>query len=171
MADYQYLPVDSSRSGKASSTSAGPYGEETAPLLCVPPLFTKADVPLDYAFKNFRASERPGISPEMSSCTASTTWQQCLIIARHALQPVAKPSRLPGPCHTQRKRSLRPFKLVVIKVKGFPAGMLHSKVPLCYLLQFQRKAQQRVQHCNGHFLLVIRNAVAAVTCSYGTLHF
>lgn len=100
MADYQYLPVDSSRSGKASSTSAGPYGEETAPLLCVPPLFTKADVPLDYAFKNFRASERPGISSEMSLCAASTTWQQCLIIARHALQPVAKPSRLPGPCHT-----------------------------------------------------------------------
>ncbi|DBB15080.1 hypothetical protein WJX82_003450 [Trebouxia sp. C0006] len=59
MADYQYLPVDSSLSRKASSTSAGPYGEETAPLLCVPPLFTKADVPLDYAFKNFRASERP----------------------------------------------------------------------------------------------------------------
>ncbi|DBA84225.1 TPA: hypothetical protein ACH3X2_006290, partial [Trebouxia sp. C0005] len=59
MADYQYLPVDSSLSKKASSTSAGPYGEETAPLLCVPPLFTKADVPLDYAFKNFRASERP----------------------------------------------------------------------------------------------------------------
>jgi len=44
MADYQYLPVDSSRSGKASSTSAGPYGEETAPLLCVPPLFTKDQV-------------------------------------------------------------------------------------------------------------------------------
>lgn len=61
MADYQYLPVDSSKSGKASSTTMGPYGEETQPLLCVPPLFTKADVPLDYAFKNFRASDRPGI--------------------------------------------------------------------------------------------------------------
>ena len=131
MADYQYLPVDSSLSRKASSTSAGPYGEETAPLLCVPPLFTQADVPLDYAFKNFRASERPGISPALSSCTTGTTQQQCLMIRGHALQPVAKPSKLPGSCHTQRKKSLRTFKLVVIKVKGF-AGMLHSKVPLCY---------------------------------------
>ena len=60
MADYQYLPVDSSKSGTASCSSVGPYGEETQPMLCIPPLFTKADVPLDYAFKNFRASDRPG---------------------------------------------------------------------------------------------------------------
>ena len=58
MADYQYQSVASSSS--ASRASEGPYGEETEPLLCIPPLFTKADAPLDYTFKNFRASERPG---------------------------------------------------------------------------------------------------------------
>ena len=58
MADYQYQSVASSSS--APPISEGPYGEETEPLLCIPPLFTKADAPLDYAFKNFRASDRPG---------------------------------------------------------------------------------------------------------------
>lgn len=58
MADYQYLPVDASVQGSASCTSAGPYGEEILPLLCIPPLFTKSDVPLDYAFKQFKAADR-----------------------------------------------------------------------------------------------------------------
>ena len=58
MADYQYQSAASSSSGL--SPVDGPYGEETEPMLCIPPVFTKADVPLDYAFKNFRASDRPG---------------------------------------------------------------------------------------------------------------
>ena len=58
MADYQYQSSASSSSGLGAVD--GPYGEETEPLLCIPPVFTKADVPLDYAFKNFRASDRPG---------------------------------------------------------------------------------------------------------------
>ena len=58
MADYQYQSAVSTSSG--AGPEAGPYGEETEPLLCIPPVFTKADVPLDYAFKNFRASDRPG---------------------------------------------------------------------------------------------------------------
>ena len=62
MADYQYLPQDPSCSGTASCTSAGPYGEETQPLLVVPPLFTKTDMPLDYAFKQFKASDKPGMA-------------------------------------------------------------------------------------------------------------
>ena len=68
MADYQYQSAASSSSGL--SPMDGPYGEETEPLLCIPPVFTKADVPLDYAFKNFRASERPG-TPLPYSCTNS----------------------------------------------------------------------------------------------------
>lgn len=60
MADYQYLPFDPSASAAASSASTGPYGEEVQPLLCVPPLFTKSDVPLDYAFKQFRSADKPG---------------------------------------------------------------------------------------------------------------
>lgn len=60
MADYQYLPLDPSASGTASCTTAGPYGEETQPLLIVPPLFTKTDMPLDYAFKQFKASDKSG---------------------------------------------------------------------------------------------------------------
>lgn len=58
MADYQYQSAVPSTSGLGPVD--GPYGEETEPLLCIPPVFTKADVPLDYAFKNFRASDRPG---------------------------------------------------------------------------------------------------------------
>lgn len=58
IADYQYRSAVSSSSGLGSED--GPYGQETEPLLCIPPVFTKADVPLDYAFKNFRASDRPG---------------------------------------------------------------------------------------------------------------
>ncbi len=80
MADYQYLPQDLSKSGTASSSSAGPYGEETLPLLCVPPLYTKADVPLDYAFKNFRASDRPGV--ELSSWT-SIAGNKTLLLQLH----------------------------------------------------------------------------------------
>ena len=57
MADYQYQSAASSSSGLGPVD--GPYGNETEPLLCIPPVFTKADVPLDYAFKNFRASDRP----------------------------------------------------------------------------------------------------------------
>ena len=66
MADYQYLPVDPSRSDSASGKSTGPYGDEKQPLLCIPPLFTKSDIPLDYAFKQFRASDKPG-----TECTIS----------------------------------------------------------------------------------------------------
>ena len=58
MADYQYQSVASTSADPTQSD--GPYGLELEPLLCIPPLFTKADVPLDYAFKNFRASDRPG---------------------------------------------------------------------------------------------------------------
>lgn len=57
MADYQY---QSAPSTSGLGAVDGPYGEETEPMLCIPPVFTKADVPLDYAFKNFRASDRPG---------------------------------------------------------------------------------------------------------------
>lgn len=63
MADFQYQSAVSSSSGLGPED--GPYGQETEPLLCIPPVFTKADVPLDYAFKNFRASDRG----KVSSCT------------------------------------------------------------------------------------------------------
>lgn len=68
LADYQYQSAASSSSGLGPVD--GPYGEETGPLLCIPPVFTKADVPLDYAFKNFRATDRPSTALA-SSCIKS----------------------------------------------------------------------------------------------------
>ena len=75
MADYQYLPLDPSASGTASCTTSGPYGEETQPLLIVPPLFTKTDMPLDYAFKQFKASDKLG-AVCLHVITSASTAQQ-----------------------------------------------------------------------------------------------
>ncbi|KAL3136766.1 hypothetical protein ABBQ38_005481 [Trebouxia sp. C0009 RCD-2024] len=86
MADFQYQSVVSSSSGLGPED--GPYGQETEPLLCIPPVFTKADVPLDYAFKNFRASDRA------SSKTKQPLWQVSFA-AQHV--PQSQPGSMQGP--------------------------------------------------------------------------
>lgn len=87
MADYQYQSAVPSTSGLGPVD--GPYGEETEPLLCIPPVFTKADVPLDYAFKNFRASDRPGNMPLASGIkvvfASGAEAKPCKLTVSHAV--------------------------------------------------------------------------------------
>lgn len=60
MADYQYLPADTTFTARDLSKCPAVNAPERAepsgvlqPLLVVPPLFSKHDIPLDYAYKQF----------------------------------------------------------------------------------------------------------------------
>lgn len=94
MADYQYLPVDPSVSASASCSSTGPYGDEVQPLLCIPPLFTKSDVPLDYAFKQFKAPDKPG-EDRHSSDMLCTSLFGLMCLTKNMLYAVNRPKPSP----------------------------------------------------------------------------
>ncbi len=51
MADFQYLSRPATAEDLADCPEVdGPFGREQAPLTVPPPLFSKQDEPLDYAF-------------------------------------------------------------------------------------------------------------------------
>lgn len=57
MADFQYVSTDTRRSTQQASRPDDPPGLEPEPMLFPPQLFTKQDVPLDYAFRSFYAGD------------------------------------------------------------------------------------------------------------------
>jgi hypothetical protein len=65
LSDYQYLPLHDGKvrpttvSGAGGSEQVEPFNAKQ-PLLLVPPLFTRADVALDYAFKQVRGKPAGG---------------------------------------------------------------------------------------------------------------
>lgn len=65
LSDFQFLPIDTSYTTRDSSNCPPANHPEKAepsgvpePLLCVPPLFSKSDVPFDYAFKQHQHKSR-----------------------------------------------------------------------------------------------------------------
>ncbi|KAK9819818.1 hypothetical protein WJX72_002751 [[Myrmecia] bisecta] len=57
LADYQYVGQDSRPAEARMPQGSSPFGVSEEALLCAPPLFTKMDIPLDYAFRSFYSDD------------------------------------------------------------------------------------------------------------------
>lgn len=105
LADYQYLPIGSSHTTRDYSNSPAANMPERAepsgvaePLLCVPPLFSKNDVPFDYAYKQHQhksglwvlcAHPGPPVAcRQLLPCTTRPcgTWHMAHAMPCHALR-------------------------------------------------------------------------------------
>ncbi|CAL8464879.1 g4414 [Coccomyxa elongata] len=57
MADFQYVSCDTRPLQEQAPQPEGPPGLEAEPMLFPPPLFTKQDLPMDYAFRSFYSGD------------------------------------------------------------------------------------------------------------------
>ncbi|BDA50476.1 General transcription factor 3C polypeptide 5 at N-terminal half [Coccomyxa sp. Obi] len=130
MADFQYVSCDTRPLQEQAPQPEGPPGLEAEPMLFPPPLFTKQDLPMDYAFRSFYSGD-PDYMKAGASLGRGTGRLAAHVInfqAVNVLPPMPDAGAEKGGLYKDQKAVLKEFSVLLAQRPVWTSAALKERV-------------------------------------------
>ncbi|EIE20604.1 hypothetical protein COCSUDRAFT_57748 [Coccomyxa subellipsoidea C-169] len=131
LADFQYVSCDPRPLHEQVAQQEGPPGLETEPMLFPPPLFTKQDLPMDYAFRSYYGADPDYMKTGVSSLGRGIGRLAAHVInfqAVNVLAPLSDPGAEGAGLYKDRKLVLKDFSELMAERPIWSSAALKERV-------------------------------------------